>query len=195
VPLTFSLSARPQTGARIFFFSFARPIAIAIPFHISKSLRSEKIRFEANNVDVPSALLRAAQRRAARHEAPAQPPRRRLPRTRQPARRPHRRIGLPRTLTTAPARTDVGALLGTRERRRADTGHRARGAGQGEPRVLGTDHAAVRVPEGVQARTGRELGPRETRGVRAYCEWRGRYAAQWMVEWPELGRRGAQARG
>ena len=88
----------------------------------------------------------------------------------------------------------MGAVLVARERGRTDPGYGARGAGEGQPRVLGAHHAAVRLFARVQARARRELGAREARGARAHREWRRRHAPERLVERAELGRRGAQAR-
>lgn len=87
----------------------------------------------------------------------------------------------------------MGALLVAREWRSADTGHGARGAGEGQLRVLGPDHAGARLFARVPAGARGEHGAREARGAGAYREFRWGHAAQWVVEWTELGRGGAQA--
>ena len=107
----------------------------------------------------------------------------------------HRRLGLPGAGAAAPAGADVGALLVAGERGRADPEHGARGAGEGQLRVLGPGHAGARVPARVPAGARREPRARQARGAGAARERRRRHAPEWVVERAELGRGGAQARG
>ena len=107
----------------------------------------------------------------------------------------HRRVRLSGPRAAAPAGADVGALLVARERGGADPEHGAHGAGEGQLRVLGPDHAGARVPARVPAGARREPGPGQARGAGADREWRWGHAPEWVVEWAELGRGGAQARG
>ena len=89
----------------------------------------------------------------------------------------------------------MGALLVARERGGADPGHGAGRAGEGEPRLLGPRHTGVRLSARVPARARCELGAGQARGAGADREWRWRHASEWVVEWAELGRGGAQACG
>jgi hypothetical protein len=96
----------------------------------------------------------------------------------------------PRSRAPTPPRAHLGALL-AREGHGSHPGHGAGCAGEGQPRVLGPGHAGVRLFARVQADTGRELGTGQAHGYGADCEWRGRHAPEWMVEWTELSRGGA----
>jgi hypothetical protein len=100
--------------------------------------------------------------------------------------------GYPAPARPLPRERSVGALLVARERCGAHPEHGAHRAGEGQLRVLGPDHAGARVftrecrliPVANLGRGKRAALERIANGV-------GRHAAEWMVEWAELGRGGA----